>query len=214
MTGILRKAKGSVTVEAAILVPIVVLSITALILASIMEYQQTGIQAAADIAAAAGAECWGISSKEIATGGLRKSELGGDGLYRRILDPKKEAKLQNIRDFADRGLDKSVGVLYGTRRAEAELLDWLVYKKVTVTVENEAELPENGSFSLFGLAGAYRGKTVSEAVAGDTPEFIRNTDFIIDLEKELEEKYPGLKDLGEKSRDAVSELKKKIGDFF
>ena len=50
--------------------------------------------------------------------------------------------------------------------------------------------------------------TVSEPA-----ELIRTTDFIIDLEKKLEARFPGLKKVGDQTRETMNDLKARLEQF-
>lgn len=42
---------------------------------------------------------------------------------------------------------------------------------------------------------------------------MRTTDFILDIERELAEKYPEIKNLGEKTRSTLREIKERLDMF-
>ena len=74
-------------------------------------------------------------------------------------------------------------------------------------------LPLGNFLKLFGGSGMYRINVKAVSVVDEPEELIRTTDFIIDLEKKLEEKFPEIKDLGEKSRNAMNDIKQRLEKF-
>jgi hypothetical protein len=52
------------------------------------------------------------------------------------------------------------------------------------------------------------------AAATEPAEFIRDCDYVIDIEKELEKQVPGLKQTGDSVREMIIGIKTKIDDLF
>jgi len=100
-----------------------------------------------------------------------------------------------------------------SKTVNVNLDDFIVYKKLTVTINDTYRLPIAKFLHVFGDGGVYSIKVNSEAVVSDPAEFIRDTDFLLDVESELEEKNPGLKNLGEKTREILDTIKNKAAEF-
>lgn len=206
--------KGGMVVEAAIVVPVVVLSLIAVIYMALILYQRAYLQSLADKTAKQAALMWNDSAKDFETGRPGPPDADGDGLYWRIFDRKKEDKVRKILEYADensesRSLFKGRGI-----RTYVEVVDYAVYKKLVVTVEDSYQIPIGKLLSIFGMGDSLSIKVTSEAVLNEPAEFIRNTDFIFDIERELEHKNPGIGNLAEKTRNVMNKIKDWLIDFF
>lgn len=205
--------KGSITVEASIIVPIVILSISAVIYMGLLLYQRALIQSAAEMAAEAGASVWASGINEIQTGKPGADGFGKVGLYRRIFDSGKENRLETIRKYAADTAKKNELLHPVNSEVEVELKDYAVCRKLEVRIDHQYSLPLGSFLRVFGGSGMIKMSVKAVSSIDEPVELIRNTDFILDLEKKLEESNPELKNLGEKTRSAMNEIKEKVKDF-
>ena len=209
----LRKIKGSFTVEASIIIPVMILSIAAVIYMGMLLYQRTIIQSAAETAAGDGAAAWPSGVGDVGTG-----KMTGDGfdqvkLYRRIIDNDKEKRLELIKSHAEalsvRGeLLKPVDTV-----VVADIKDYAVCRKLEVGITKSYVLPLGTFLKIFGGSGKIVISIKAASMLDEPVELIRTTDFILDLEKELEKKNPDVKNLGEKTRDTMNGIKTKLDEF-
>ena len=205
--------RGSITVEASIIVPFIILSIAALIYIGLVLYQRAQIRSAADMAAEAGATVWSDAEADTGTGRVEMSDIGSGSLYWRLADTGRDEKLNRITRYAERTLEKGRLLHAASSKVSVDIRDYVIYKKLEVSVENTYELPLGSLVRIFGASGRFSIKVESESVIDDPVELIRNVDFAIDLEKELEDRFPELKNLREKTRDTLSGVKGKINEF-
>jgi len=203
---------GSITVEAAIVVPVVILSIAALIYIAILMYQQAYIQSLASRSAEMGAASWNNTLKDFETGKIDKENLDKAGLYWRMLDTGKQSKMSKVLDYINSKIEDSI-VYPGSRKVDVKLNDYIVYKKLIVTIECTCKIPFGEFLKLFGIKKDYTIRAQSEVAISDPAEFIRNTDFILDTGREIELKYPQIKNIGDKSREVIENVKEKIQEF-
>lgn len=212
----LRKSnteKGSITVEASIVTPVVLLSIIAVILAGLLLYQRALMQSVADRAIEAGALTWENTFCNIATGRIKTDELSDSGLYWRLFETDKEEKKAKVKGYAEELLKKNNILKPESSSVSVSILDFAVYKRLELTIENTYRLPGGSVLRLFGSGGKFKLNISSCVVVNDAAELIRNTDFLLNTEKELEDRYPGLKDLGDKTRGVFSKVKDGIVKF-
>ncbi len=205
--------RGSITVEASIIVPVIILSIITVIYLGFILYQRALLQSVADRAVQNGAASWENLSSDIATGKTGMDRLPDEGLYWRLFEYKKQNKLAEIKKYARDLLAGFNFLSPGSSDVTVEIKDYVVYKRLKVTVENSYLLPLAGVVRLFGSDGRLGIRAVSYAVVDDPAEFIRNTDLIINIEGELENKYPGVKNLGDKAREVFVKIKENIDEF-
>jgi len=202
--------RGSITVEAAIVIPVVILSIVAIIYIVLIMYQKAFMQAVVDDAASKGATAWDRSFNSLETIKVEKENLGSRGLYWRIYDSEKASRQHVVEEYMNRKYER-YGILREIdRQSRVELEDFLIYKKLTVSLESSFRIPVGGLLDMFGIDSQYTIKVRSEAVVNEPVEFIRNTDFILDMERKLERRYPDLKNLVDETRGVMDKIKKKI----
>jgi len=209
--GIIRDGvRGSFTVEAAIIVPLVLLSIAAVIYTGLLLYQRSLTQSAAAAAADAGASAWAAGT--FGTGNSRpytaKSEL-----YRRIFDSGSESRLREIEEYAAALSSAKEIITPADTAVEAVVKDYAVYRKLEVSISKSYEMPLGKVVRMFGGSDRIVINVKAAAVISEPVELIRNTDFIIDIEKQLENRFPELRDIGGRIRETMSELKSRLEDF-
>jgi len=213
LTDKLFKNRGSITVEASLVFPLVVLIVFGVMYISMLLYQQSYAQAVADSAACYGAAAFNNSGRDIETCGLLQKDLSRDGIYWRLYDSKKRQKQDKTGGYVDRHLDE-YNILNGIQSVDVEIQDMVVYKKLRVNIECRHRIPIGRLLKLVGMSEYYTIHTEAEAVLNDQAEFIRNTDFIIDLEKELENGNPEVKKLGDNVRGIIKKIQGKAIDIF
>jgi hypothetical protein len=208
-----RMTKGSFTVEASIIVPIMILSIAAVIYMGLLLYQRTIIQSAAETAAGDGAAAWSSGVGRIGTGKLSNDSFDNIKLYRRIYNSDKEKQLEIIRNHAaDLALR---GELLNPVETDiqAEIKDYAVCRKLEVSITKSYILPLGSFLKIFGGSGKIVINVKAASMLDEPVELIRTTDFILDMEKKLEENYPEIKNLGEKTRSTMNEIKDRLEKF-
>lgn len=206
--------RGSFTVEASILMPVIFLCIIAVVYISLLLYQMALVQAISDRSAERGTATWSNPRKDISTGLIAKEELKSGGIYWRLLDINRDEKVKRL----DTYFVKQMGhfdVLKGSYSVSPpEVKDYIIYKKLVLNTESRYKLPFGKLLSCFGLEEHVSFKTRSEAMINEPVEFIRNTDLIIDLEQEVELCNEGAAKLGNTIRGYMQKIIEKVADFF
>jgi len=210
----LKSQKGSVVVEASIIVPVVILSIVGIIYLAVLLYQLAYIQCIADRSAEQGALSWNSVERDLDSGKPIRNDLSKSGLYWRLVDRNKHNKETRLLNHLDMESEKFDIFSVRNRNSGVKSEDFVVYKKLIVQMDDAYALSAGRYLKQFGIGENYVIRTESEAVVLDPAEFIRNTDFILDMEIELEEKNPGVKRLGDKTREVIGDIRDKIESFF
>lgn len=217
--GFIKDNRGSFTVEAAIIVPTVILTMFALILISEFLYQKSCIQAIADRTAQRGAEIWNSLSKDMIFGQITLDNMDDIDLYWRIWEMKKRKKKKEEK------IEGYVGYLLKDSPVLGEPIDleinagivedYIVYKKLRVSVEAKYKNPFLSLLKVFGIKNTITIKAHSDAIINEPVEFIRTTDFALDVVKEVDNKlFEGkggeiVKDV----REGVSNIFLKVKEF-
>lgn len=201
--------KGSLVVEAALVFPIVFLAVIAVIYICMLMYQRTYIQTLANLAADRGAATWNNFTRDTTLGRTDKVNLDASGLYWRLFDFNKTTKEHNLKDYIEKRLG-AYSILGSDKQVSIQVVDYIAYKKLVISINDSYRIPVGSVLKIFGLGDRYTISVKSEAVINEPVEFIRNTDFVLDMEREFEDKYPGYGRLVHKIRDTMSSLKDKI----
>lgn len=207
------KNRGSITVEASIVVPVIILSISAVIYIGLLLYQRALVQCAVGIASEAGADVWASGFSEISSGKPGKDSFKKVRLYRRIYDADQEEMLKCIEDYALAAASHNELLRAEETHVEAVMKNYVVCRKLEIRLIKKYKIPFGNFMKLFGGSGMIEISVKSTSSIDEPAELVRTTDFILDMEKKLENKYPAIKNLGEKTRNAMSSLKEKLDDF-
>jgi hypothetical protein len=165
---------GIFTIEASIVMPIVILCIIVLISISTVLNKKAVLQSFADRYTYNAAEAWN---------GMQPDPEVIQPLYWRIIDPDKGEKLLYIKNILIKELH--CGNVYGIDNADVHISmhDYFIIKKIRIEITKN-----NISVS-------------SESMIKDKTEFVRNIDFICELWNHAEEKFSGLKGFSDSIRD-------------
>jgi hypothetical protein len=208
-----RKNRGSTTVEAAIIIPVIILCIAAVAYMGLLLQQKAVIQSAAESAAEAGALAWSSGTDVPAAGKPAADDIRNPELYRRIFDSKRENRLCDIEEYALELAARNELIKPVDITVTAELKDYVVYKKLVVRIGKKYRNPLGGLFELLGKSETIGISAMAVSTVNEPAELIRTTDFILDVEKKLENKFPGLKNLTDKTRNTMNNMKNKLSEF-
>jgi|LSQX01.1.fsa_nt_gb hypothetical protein len=205
--------KGSITVEACIIVPLVILSIVAAVYMGLLLYQRALVQSAAEDAAEAGASAWSYGTCNVVLVKPDKESFEEFKLYRRLFDSDKETRLKNIEEYALSMAQRHELIKPLESSAQAVMKDYAVYRKLEVKICKSYNLPFGKFMKIFGGSDTIEIELKAVCAIDEPVELIRTTDFIIDIERKLENQFPQIKNLGEKSRTAINEIKGRLEQF-
>lgn len=205
------KDAGSFTIEAALIMPVVIFITIAAVFSGLVLCQQTLVQGCANRAAERGAEIWADPDANIKTGTFNQHGAAESSLYWRIYDKDSDKKIEQVREYAQELLlGKSLFVPAETL-INVSVGNKLLYKELTVKITFRYKLPFAGTGIFFGSEDGITVKAESAVLIGDTVEFIRNTDFILDIGKEIKEAFPQIEELKNNITDIVTDL---LGNLF
>ncbi len=192
-----NRKKGSMTVEMAILFPVVFFTILGILYICIVHYQNIVAGTAAMQAAARGAACWDklggagawdFQTSDPATEGglLVASDYSDHDPYRYILDTKSENRLKNIKAYAvwlTSGNPSVMGEDAGSEEPVVTKGGNILQKYVSVTITKKYVNPFEDFMAQVGLSVSAENTITASAPLNTPGEFIRNVSFIYDLVK-------------------------------
>lgn len=218
---------GSMTVEASLIFPMIILVIVVVIYICILLYQYAYLQTVANHVAERGASCWdNISKMEIdcdnyrlKTGELKYSEelLKADLYWSNKAEKIKNLKMYTIHKLRKRNILRSeisklnIDEVTNTKdKVDIWIKDYIVYKELNVIINDSYKIPLGDSLKIFGLDNKYNINVHSKAVINEPLEFIRNTDFIIDTLNE----YEVTSEIINKFKETMEKIKDNINNLF
>ncbi len=218
---LIKGNNGSFTVEASIIVPVVIITVLALIMIGEFLYQRSCVQSVADRAAHRGAEVWNAPAKDMFCAQITKDKMRDVSLYWRArrfgLDSAEGKKKSKIEEYTEYMITR-VSVLGRPVKLNvtADMAeDYIVYKKIRVVVEADYKNPFASALKVFGLKNTITIRAHSYAVVNEPVEFIRTTDFAVDVVKEIDNNV--FKGNGDEVitnvRDGIGNIFSKLEDF-
>lgn len=206
--------KGNITVEAAIIFPVIFFCIIAVMFAGIFLYQKVLLQSLANRSVERGAATWNNHHREISSGRFDVDKLADGGLYWRIIDFNKGKKEENLNNYIKDRMN-TYSILKGTHQiAKIDLKNYIVYRKLFVTVEGRYKNPAASIMKIFGYDEYITVSVTTQSIINDPVEFVRNTDFIMNLVEDLEEKNPTVANIGNNMREIMTKMNESLTKVF
>lgn len=173
----IRLEQGSATLEMAIIFPMVVFCLGAVLYLGLLLYQQVLIQSVADLAAARGALLWNESEEDFLTGRPKGGANTETRLYEGLWDESGQDKEENLKSMILEDV-RRYSVLKGNLlSADVRLSGPPFYRKLSIRILLEYKLPLNlPVMDRFYYLTAQAERSLTEPV-----ELIRNADLIGDI---------------------------------
>ncbi len=192
----LKSNKGSTTIEAALIFPVIFLTIIALIYVSVFLYEQAYLKSLADRAAERGAAIWKNPESDMYISLVNLIDFKYNDPYWRLFDLNKDSKEEKIEEYIKKSLDE-YSILRSKKDQKspmntteidfsAEVKNYIVYKKLIVTVDKKFKLPLGNGLAFLGIDNTIKISVKSEALVNEPAEFIRSTDLAIDMSKRID----------------------------
>lgn len=191
----LKSKKGSMTVEASLIFPIIFLAVIALIYITVFLYEQAYVKSIADRAAQRGAAIWKNPKSDMYLSLVELDDFKENDPYWRLVDLNKDTKEDKIEAYIEGSLsqysilqsrDKKGAMNTTDIEVSAKVKNYIVYKKLTVNVKKNFKLPIGNALSIFGIDNTVEISAKSEALINEPAEFIRSTDLAIDVGKRID----------------------------
>jgi hypothetical protein len=205
---------GSIVVEAALIVPLIILSLVAIIYIALLLYSHAHMQTTANWAVERGASTWSNKSKDFETGKIEIEDLNANSLYWRLVDNSAREKIDGIIDHTQKKAEANNLLAGSEEQVTAAIKDYIIYKKLVVNTQDRRALPLGNILGIFGMSKYYTISAQAQASVYDSAEFVRNIDYILFLEKQLEETYPAAGNTGKKIREILDGIKDIIDRCF
>jgi hypothetical protein len=195
-----QSKRGSIAVEAALIVPIVIITVMIMIYIMLIIFQ-TGIMQITANNIAERASAVYFNHGDYMDGSTSKAQISNLGLYRRW-SLGSSFELENYKNFALDKLRKNSVLKSKSFSVDIQQRNMIVSQKVTVTLASSYDNPMGTLTAIWGLNKRIELKVQAVAVIDDPAEFLRNTDFILDTAS----KVPLISDFEGKWHEIVTKV--------
>lgn len=200
------ETSGAVTVEYAIVFPVVIICVMVLVYLGMLCYQQCLMQSAVNEYVQDQAFLWGFAPDgiDMKAGIKSKDAYIDEELYWHIFTDVDKRKKKAVQSLQYELMSKSVIKPHNGFDVEVAYSNFLVYKKIGINAKAMYPLPFKGLFELFGLPGYVLIEAYDETAITDPQEFMQNIDYLLQIYDES-----GAKDwVKEKCEPLISTLQK------
>jgi hypothetical protein len=202
---------GKLTLEAAIILPIIIVVTVMLTYMGAILYQYYLVSSVVNYTAIRASEVWdsgltGFAAENPFDGSVIGGYIENHDLplYRRLAGQDSGRKEDQLAAFIVSELEKKALFKNTNISAKVQMIDCLLYRKVVAAAEVTVETPVRE----FAVAAS------SESIIKDPAELIRNTDFVFDIKKEIEELIPDGSGGVEKMTELVNGIWEAIVNLF
>ncbi len=202
---------GAMTVEYALIFPVVLFTLMLLIHFGLLYYQQALLQSVVSTNAQDWAFLWRYDALKVKPGeGVLTNEgYLSEGLYWQLFSSaaaKKEIiKEAILKDYHNKSLLKTSREVI----VDVTYENYLIIQNVGIRVTAEYPSPMKGLFRALGLSGDIKLQASSEMTLHDPKEFIHNVDFLLQIYEES-----GAKDWVQEKCKPLTDALKKVKDYF
>lgn len=207
MKYIILSRKGSITVEAALIVPIVIIALMTVLYIVLLIFQTCIMQITADNTAERAAAVY-FSCGSYVDGSISKAEISDLGLYRRwSLNPIMQQG--DLKSYALRQLQANSILKSKNPYLDIYQRGSIISRRLEVVLSADYENPLGSLTALWGLDRKIKLRVMAQAVVDDPAEFIRNTDFIM----EAASKVPVISQFEEKWQEIINRIIEYVNRF-
>ena len=201
---------GYLTIEMTIIFPVIFFSLLLILFMGIVLYQEVEQQSLAVQASERGAVVYSSRVSDMSTGVKNLEDFKIRDPYRNVpfMDGGgKQSYVSLVNAYvAERegGRDVLSGEL--KNKSYTEIEDYLVAKRVKVTIDKSYHTPVDSIAAMFGHEGPFDVHTSAVSAVTDSPDFVRNVDIVGDIARQT--KVFGSMDQGYgKIREAIAKAK-------
>lgn len=181
-----KPIQGAVTVEYAIIFPMVIICVIILIHMGLLYYQQALLQSVTAENAQNWAFLWGYDAEKIQPpeGVIHRKVYQSEGMYWQIFSGASRKK-EIIRFAIEEEIyQKSILKPIDGVAVEVRYHNYLIIQKVGIKVTANYSWPVKGLLQSIGVSGDVRMEAYSETMIHDPKEFIHNVDYLLQIYEE------------------------------
>lgn len=205
------KNDGYITVEAAMVFSVLFFSLIFILFMGMVLYQEVNLQGLAVQASERGSVIYSSRVSDMSTGMKTLEDFLIRDPYRNVpfMDSGKKSEYTSvINTYINQNLGKRE-VINGELRNSGNYVkveDYLIEKRVKVTIQSGYRLPVDSIAGMFGQEGPFEVHTAAVSAVVDSPDFVRNVDLAMDVVKKTEI-FDSVENGYNKIRDAIDKVK-------
>lgn len=205
------ESDGYITVEAAMVFSVLFFSLIFILFMGMVLYQEVNLQGLAVQASERGSVIYSSRVSDMAAGTKTLEDFLIRDPYRNVpfMDNGKKSDYTSvINTYINQNLgnrDVISGEVHNSGNYVA-IEDYLIEKRVKVTIESGYRLPVDSIASMFGQEGPFEVHTAAVSAVVDSPDFVRNVDLAMDVVKQTKVFGP-VEEGYNKIRDAIDKVK-------
>lgn len=203
--------EGYMTVEAAMVFSVLFFSLIFILFMGMVLYQEVNLQGLAVRASERGSVIYSSRVSDMSSGMKTLDDFLIRDPYRNVpfMDGGKKSDYTSvINTYINQNLGK-YDVISGEVHNSGnyvEIEDYLIEKRVKVTIESGYRLPVDSIAEMFGQDGPFEISTAAVSAVVDSPDFVRNVDLAMDVVKQTEV-FGAVEEGYNKIRDAIDKVK-------
>lgn len=203
--------EGYMTVEAAMVFSVLFFSLIFILFMGMVLYQEVNLQGLAVRASERGSVIYSSRVSDMSSGMKTLDDFLIRDPYRNVpfMDSGKKSDYTSvINTYINQNLGK-YDVISGEVHNSGnyvEIEDYLIEKRVKVTIESGYRLPVDSIAEMFGQDGPFEISTAAVSAVVDSPDFVRNVDLAMDVVKQTEV-FGAVEEGYNKIRDAIDKVK-------
>lgn len=206
--------EGYMTVEAAMVFSVLFFSLIFILFMGMVLYQEVNLQGLAVRASERGSVIYSSRVSDMSSGTKTLSDFLIRDPYRNVpfMDSGKKSDYTSvINTYINQNLGK-YDVISGEVRNSGNYVtieDYLIEKRVKVTIQSGYQLPVDSIAEMFGQDGPFEVSTSAVSAVVDSPDFVRNVDLAMDVVKQtkvfgtVEKGYNNIRDAIDKVKDLL-----------
>lgn len=181
-----KGCKGAVTIEYALVFPVVIICVAILVYVGLIYYQQALLHSVISENAQNYALLWGYDLGELNTGeGITNADTYlSEGLYWQVFSQSEKKKLALQKSIKNEIEKRSI--LEPSREIEVEVIyrTYFILQKVGLKANMTYKLPADKFLKSLELSGEIQICSYSEITVNDPKEFIHNVDYLLQIYEE------------------------------
>lgn len=202
---------GYLTVEAAMVFSVLFFSLIFVLFIGMVLYQEVNLQGLAIRSSERGSVIYSSRVSDMSGGVKTLDDFLIRDPYRNVpfMDSGKKSDYTSvINSYIDQNLGKR-DVVSGQVRNSGNYVtiqDYLIEKRIKVTIESGYRMPVDSIAGMFGQNGPFEVHTSAVSAVVDSPDFVRNVDLAMDVVKQTQV-FGTVEDGYCKIRDAIDQIK-------
>lgn len=185
-----KRKDGYFSIELTMIFPVIFFSLLLILFMGIVLYQEVNLQSLAVRASERGAVTYSSRVSDLTTNIKTLEDFKERDPYRNVpfIDGRKKAEyITLVNKYVDTHMSGQ-GIMLSDEKKNAgsytEIQDYLIAKRIKVTIQSDYHSPVDAIAEMFGQKGVFQVNTTAVSAVVDAPDFVRNTDLVLDVAKQ------------------------------